>query len=354
MITNHMTAYFDRLLNHSEEEKKSWLSLEGWSTDTPGKFDSLNPLDRPVEIPFNNTAAEIQIAIQAAFDRVTPNEGAKKRHALCSAGRKVKFVITPRLGILRCNRYLPPGVQLDVRIKWNSPQLVMMTGDTHVTAPKFKIVPFSPKLHVRHIEANSELHLYNETEMLTKQRIAVYPHPGNRFVTQTINDGRRKGSFHNVFQGSRPNCMFVAFQEGTAVNGAYNKNPFNFKDMHQSTVRVTVDGDEIPFQRLELDSHHREEGYLTLINFSGKVYDSAAIGINREGYKEGNYILAYNFNPDGSQNDDYNFNRNIGNVNIDVDFSQVTADNTTIVVYGEFEQELWVDGHKNVSLRYAY
>ena len=34
--TYHLEAYLDRLLNHSEAEKSSLLSLEGWATYTPG------------------------------------------------------------------------------------------------------------------------------------------------------------------------------------------------------------------------------------------------------------------------------------------------------------------------------
>ena len=124
--------------------------------------------------------------------------------------------------------------------------------------------------------------------------------------------------------------------------------------MHQQSIRVTVDGEELPFQRLEMDSVHREEGFNTLLQFSGKGIDSASIGIDRGGYMAGNYLLLYNFNPDGDLNFGYNYNRNIGNVNIEVDFSADTADNTTLVVYGSFEQELWMDGNKNVSLRYSY
>lgn len=148
--------------------------------------------------------------------------------------------------------------------------------------------------------------------------------------------------------------MIVGFQRGDAFNGDYARNPFNFSDMRQASIRVTVDGEELPFPRIELDSFHKEEGFNTLLQFSGKGVDSAPIGISRKDYKDGNYLLAFNFNPDGEQNFSYNYNRNVGNVNIEVDFRDVTQYNTTMICYGLFEQEMWVDGHKNISLRYNY
>jgi hypothetical protein len=207
----HIPAYFDRLLNHSEDEKATWLSMEGWSTDTAGKFDLTDPLvpGVPDFVATNAaapTSAEIRTFMGTVRAQVQPNEGAKQRHGLCCQGRKVKFMIKPNIGLLNCDRYLMPGAQLDFRIKWNSPQLALMTDGT-ISAPKFRIVPFSPKIYIRHMDANNELHIHNESQMLTQQRIGIFPHFGKRLVTQTFVDGRRKGYFHNVFQGYRPNYM---------------------------------------------------------------------------------------------------------------------------------------------------
>ncbi|XP_031571950.1 uncharacterized protein F54H12.2-like [Actinia tenebrosa] len=362
----HLEAYFDRLLNYSEEEKKSLLSLEGWATDTPDKFDRLNPNDLAIPNPAawgaNNapTVVEVGNAIRAAFDRETPNQGAKERVGLCCQNRAVKFILRPVIPLFSSQRYLTPGCELKFRIQWNPRELVMMNGPTvgataitHANA-SYTIVNYSPKLHIRHVDVNSELHIKMEAAMLENQDIALYPYFTNRTVTHTVPDGRRRAQMHNVFQGYRPNYMIIGFQRGDAFDGDIAHSPFNFQDMHQSSLRVTVDGEEIPHQRLDLTSHHKEEGFNTLLQFSGRGIDSAPTGIDRKGYKDGNYLILYNFNPDGEQNFGYSYARNVGNVNIDVDFSANTVDNTTMVVSGYFEQETWLDGNKNASQRYSY
>lgn len=351
----HLKAYFARVLNHSAEEKATWLTSEGWATDTAGKFDNTDPHLTPIAALDNNEVGTITTALNALHTRPTPNEGAAARHKLCIAPhRKVRFIITPIIDIFQCSKYLPPGCQLDFRIRWNSPNLALMTGDPVVTAPRFRIVPNSPVLKIRHVEAQPELHLYNESSMLNHKKMAVYPCMTSRIATHTIVDGRRKTSFKNVWQGFRPNYMIIGFQEGTAFTGAYDKNVFNFKDMHQEMVRVTLDGQEIPMERIFLNSFDKVEGYETLSSFSGNMKESASIGISRSDYKDGNYLLAFNFNPDGRQNHGYNYGRNLGIVNIDVDFDQDTAGSTTLVAYGEFENALWIDGNKNVSMKYSY
>ena len=83
----HYEAYFDRLLNYSEDEKKTWLSLEGWSTDTSGKFDDRAIDDTAIaDAPAaGNTITAVQLGtwLGELLNRMTANKGNKKRHKLC-------------------------------------------------------------------------------------------------------------------------------------------------------------------------------------------------------------------------------------------------------------------------------
>ncbi|KAK3718083.1 hypothetical protein QZH41_005717 [Actinostola sp. cb2023] len=334
----HYTAYFDRLLKYSGAEKKELLTLEGWYTDTSNKFDDTDPLPRPIVIPTGNTAANVLAAMTAAENRATPNAGAAGRHGLCCQNRRVTFVISPVVSVFDQVRYLTPGTQIDFRVRWNSAALVMMSGDTTVTQPKYKIVPQSPEIWIYHVEANPQLHLQNEAAMLQNQQIALYPFSEKRIVAHTINNGRRREKFSNVFTGFRPNYMMVGLVRGDAYAGNYVRNPFNFHDLHQKQIKVTLDGEELPYPPIVLNSHDKCEGYATLANFAGKLFDFQSIGISREDYKDGNYLLLWNFNPDGALNAGYVYGRNVGNVSIEIEFSQDTANNTTLIVAGEFEQ----------------
>ncbi|KAK3744234.1 hypothetical protein QZH41_004605 [Actinostola sp. cb2023] len=312
----HYTAYVDRLLKFSDAEKKEFLSVEGWYTDTPGKFDDTDPLARPVVAPTDNAAANIQTAIANALVRATPNAGAAARHGLCCQNRRVTFVISPVVSVFDQIKYLTPGTQIDFRVRWNLPALVLMSGDTTVTLPKFKIVPQSPAVWIYHVEANPQLHLQNEAAMLQNQQIAFYPVMEKRIVTHTIINGRTREKFSNVFTGFSPNYMVVGLVRGDAYTGSYARNPFNFGDMNQKQIK--------------------------------------SFGISREDYKDGNYLLLWNFNPDGALNAGYVYGRTLGNVSIEIEFSAPTANNTTLVFIGEFEQEVWCDGSKNWALKNDY
>ena len=348
----HIKAYITRLYNHSKEEKECQLTQEGWATDTPGLFDSKDPIPSPQLDPTINQA-NIQAAMILLYDGRWRNHGAHKRHKWCCQGRKVKFIITPIIDVCQSEKYLVPGCLLDFKIRWNEPKLVLMTEGT-VAAPTFRIVADSPRMHIRHVEAEKDLHLFNESNMLTNKYMAIYPCMTTRIVTMTIPNGRRQSKFNNVFQGYRPNYLIMGFQRGDAFTGSYDRNPFNFCDMGLSMIRLTCNGDEIPYERMYLSSHERLEGYSTIQGFTGKMMESGSVGLSRDDYKDGNYLLLYNLNPDGRQNIGYDYSKNLGIINIDMDFSQETANNTTIVCYGEFENKMVIDGNKNISMMYAY
>jgi hypothetical protein len=148
--------------------------------------------------------------------------------------------------------------------------------------------------------------------------------------------------------------MLLGFLPALAVTGSYLHNPFNFGDMHQDIVRVTVNGLEIPLERLLLRDTTRLEGYMTLPIFTGNIFESKSVGIGRDNYMEGHYLLCYNFNPDGEQSNGYNYSKNEGIINVEVNFSEDTANNTTLFAYAEFENAFWVDGEKNTTLMYTY
>ena len=113
---NHycLEAYFDRLLNYTEKEKETWLTMEGWYGDEAGKFDDRNPMttevrDRPNAAAFANppTGPQLQAWFNESERRRQPNKGLAARHKLCCQNRAVKFILRPAIPVLGCKRFSP-------------------------------------------------------------------------------------------------------------------------------------------------------------------------------------------------------------------------------------------------------
>ncbi|KXJ20583.1 Uncharacterized protein F54H12.2 [Exaiptasia diaphana] len=349
------------------------LDYEGWYPDTPGRIDELNPTPRlsvtlgsakaAVGTGGNPTNAELnrwikQLVCGAREEAFLQNEGATMRWRLTCGGRKVHFSLTPNIAALRTLKLLPPGCELEFVIYWNRPELVFMADQTASNpdiskAPKFRIVENSPKIKVKNIMLKEEIHVELENEMLNKAAMARYPYLAERLKSATIPNGRRMYDWNNVFSGNCPNYLVLGCIRGEAFNGNYSYFPYNFSDMCQSNIRITRDGQEIPMERIMLHDHYKEEGFKALLAFTGQGIESPPIGISRETYAKGYYLTLINFNPDGEQNFSHDYDRNKGNVNIRLEFSKDTEHNTTIIAIGYFENQGWLDGNKNFTLKHG-
>ena len=67
-----------------------------------------------------------------------------------------------------------------------------------------------------------------------------------------------------------------------AYNGNLGRNPFNFQQFDLNAVRLTVDGEEIPFSGIELIGGKKIDGYNTLFSGSGDMNCGHGIDIDRE------------------------------------------------------------------------
>jgi hypothetical protein len=56
----------------------------------------------------------------------------------------------------------------------------------------------------------------------------------------------------NIFQGALPNRIVIGMVDADAFNGTYTKNPFDFKNYDITTMRLTVNGDNLPRKPLQL------------------------------------------------------------------------------------------------------
>lgn len=371
--TYHLQAYLERKLQYGPHEKQFNMTSEGWYDDSPGKINVLDPTPRlatayqlgSAAFPGDADATPAQMNTwmnsllgQDREEILAHNQGAYARHKLCCNGQTVRFVIYPALPIMHCKRLLPPGVSMEFTIYWNSPEMVLNAdqsagNNANYKQPRFNIIPNTPKISVYNVRIQEAMHLQIEQQMLVHQNIAKYPHLSRSLKTHTIIDGRRENDWRNVFNGKCPNYMIVGYVRGAALTGSYEYAFTNFEDLNQSSIRVTRDGEEIPHGRMSLNDVYKEEAFNALLKFTGSGIESAPLGISKETYKLGSYLILYNFNPDGDLNFTHDYDRNTGNVNIHTEFSQNTAHNTTIVVLGYFENQGWLDGNKNFALKHG-
>ena len=94
----------------------------------------------------------------------------------------------------------------------------------------------------------------------------------------------------DLFNGLIPQCIIFGMVRNNAYNGNFARNPFNFQLFDVNAVRLTVNGEEIPYSVIYLTGGKRIDGFNTLFSGSGDMNCGHGIDIHREDW-EGRYGL---------------------------------------------------------------
>ena len=209
-------------------------------------------------------------------------------------------------------------------------------------------------LKIRKVKVNPSISIAHEIAL--KKGPAIYPIRRvecKSFIIPAENPSLRKD---NLFNGLVPKSFVCGLVESTAFNGAYKKNPFNFKHFNMSYIGTSVNGEEVPFKPMQLSfgaNPRYIEAYNTLFSGTGKMYYNTGNDLTRDDFIGGNTIFAFDLTPDmcGSSS---HFNAvQRGNFAVDIKFSAAPTVAVSLICYGEFENLIQIDSERNVIYDYS-
>ena len=106
----------------------------------------------------------------------------------------------------------------------------------------------------------------------------------------------------NVYNGLEPKTFVFGMVDSAAFNGAYRKNPYNFRTYTTSFLGVTVNGKAVPFRPLQVSYAAANlryiEAYLTMFSGTGKLFYNAGNDISRNDFRNGYALYAADLTPD--------------------------------------------------------
>ena len=191
--TNYPYVSMLKLLTENNEgAKKTRLTSVGYYKDSSGYMD--------------DTRCKLGL-----------NVGLYERFELVE-GSKVATFYGPLLAdVMRLNRYLLPGVDMDVLKLTANPEIVASQNAT-----------------------------------LTKQP-ALYPYERKRLQTYSVAAGSMFFREDLVFQTEVPDKLMVAIVDSKSFNGDTELNPFNFRNYHLREITVYVDDLPVPSQTYKVN-----------------------------------------------------------------------------------------------------
>jgi hypothetical protein len=181
------------------------------------------------------------------------------------------------------------------------------------------------------------------------------------FIVPAGNPSLRKD---NVFNGLVPKSFVFGLVESEAYNGAYKKNPYNFKNfsvtsigISVTSIGISVNGEEIPFRPLQLSYATATpkfiEAYNMLFAGTGKMYYNTGNDISREEYPNGYTLYAFDLTPDMCGSSPHFNVVQKGNLAIEIQFGTAPTGVVSVVCYGEFENTIHIDSERNVIYDYS-
>lgn len=119
--------------------------------------------------------------------------------------------------------------------------------------------------------------IYNEIAVarLKNNKDVFYPTVRSEIRTYTLQNNHSNFEATDVFNGRVPDRVMVGLVYEDAFSGNYAYNPFNFPKFNVSSIKQIVEGEEYPYQPLQLNAANGQldmSGYHRLISANCSAY----------------------------------------------------------------------------------
>lgn len=179
-----------------------------------------------------------------ATDPAGRNNGLTKTAAFTEASNVVELLTPNHSDIFFQEKLMLNGVDVKIRMTRGKNDFCLMRNDNI----NYKINIQSASLFVKKVSVSPAVRLGHAHALLTTT--AKYPIDRICLKTFSIPTGSRVSNQDNLFLGTLPKSIVLAMVDNDAFTGAYDKNPFAFKNYDLEFLAVYVDGQQLPAKPL--------------------------------------------------------------------------------------------------------
>ena len=204
------------MLSYEEEAKSTHLTSSLFYKDTAGKMDEPDPTKANADA----------------------NLGLNKRGSFTSESKVVGMIGRLHGDIFNQEKHLLDMMKVRLRLQRNKNQFCLMCSETN---PNFKVKVLDAVLKVRKEHISSKAY-FGITSAL-KENTAKYPIRPVIVKSCSISAGSMSRSVDRVFRDVIPQGGIV---DNYAFDGAFRKNPFNFKNYKMTLYGLLKNNEPIP------------------------------------------------------------------------------------------------------------
>ena len=197
------------------------------------------------------------------------------------------------------------------------------------------------KLILAQVKVAASIHREIANDMKS-EKVATYPTVRGEVRTYSHPNDNRHFECSNPFHNQLPNRVVVLLMKQTAFNGDVTTNPFTFGKFNVSTIKQLVNGEEYPYETLELqhaDDSKDLRGYYRFLQASGAFCRRRGNNVLKENWGEEKRYTVFVFDntANGCLESPVLNPKQTGELRLVIDFGANPGVNLTILVYAEFE-----------------
>ena len=275
LFTHPYRAYIHTVLHAPEEAKKTFLKLRGFDDDD---FSS-----EKIHKPQKKRIAHLK-----------PESTATDQ----SISKKGEFWFPIHSDIFRQMKDLVGDITLKIRLIPSRPEFFFMTEDE-------KLIPSihfeEVVLHLVSRNVNGSVVLGIREGLMRSP--AKYPVDKVEVRTHTIDTGTTSRILDNIYNGTIPRFVLIAFVDNDAFSGSYTKNPFYFDHYDLGSISCYVNSVLINRRPFKPDHNLAYFGkeYINFLKVIGQLNNNITTTITPEQYKKGFFMIPWDLTRDGTQ-----------------------------------------------------
>ncbi|XP_065126020.1 uncharacterized protein F54H12.2-like [Paramisgurnus dabryanus] len=319
--THPYRCVIECLLNYGTDVLETTFSSGLYYKDSPGHMDATDP--------------------------AAGNRGLTKRAAFTESSNIVELLGPIHSDIFFQEKLMLNGVDIKIRMTRAKDEFCLMRNDNI----NYRINIVSASLFVKKVSVSPAVRLGHAQALLSAT--AKYPIDRVCLKNFSIPAGSRVCNQENLFLGTLPKSIVLAMVDNDAFTGAYNKNPFAFKNYDLEFLAIYSDGVQTPSKPLQPDfgSGAAVREFYQLALASGKHLKNQALSIDREAFLHGYTLYAFNLTPDEECGRHVSLVKS-GNIRLELRFRQPLQNTITLIVYAIYDSILEISNRRQVMIDY--
>ena len=344
--TYHYKAYLETLMNYDRNDGQTVLKPQGW----------YSALDFPATFTANNTTVDLDGGNPHAHYTALPQNHKdsillmKKEQDHYTGNKRHVLRFKPHIEVFHLNKLLVPRVQIGIQMYFNSPALFLNgVGE----AGRMTTEDVTVRMYLCQVRLNPTTYRNLMTKMEVEKALVAYPTVRSEIRTFNMQGNQQQYECNNLFQGRVPNRLIVGMVLSTAFTGTVTNDPFCFQKFGLSSIRQIVRGEEYPYETLELVHNNDTKdlrGYFRFLQATGCLSQHRGNMVKSDEWGQGKNCTLFAFDnvANGCLDSNRLNPRQVGDLQIVLNFGAAPGQNLTIILYGEFENLLEIDKNKAV------